>query len=57
MLIAKLNANSREYDVRVWTRSSTYWETYYYMLENIARQFVADGIEAPKPKMFITNEE
>ena len=57
VLIAKLNPNSREYDVRVWTKSDTYWETYYYMLENIARQFGKDGIEAPKPKMFITNEE
>lgn len=57
VLIAKLNPNSREYDVRVWTKSENYWATYYYMLENIARQFVKDGIEAPKPKMFITNEE
>lgn len=57
VLIAKLNPNSREYDVRVWTKSEHYWDTYYYMLECIARQFVIDGIEAPKPKMFITNEE
>ncbi len=57
VLIAKLNPNSREYDVRVWTKSENYWATYYYMLENIARQFGKDGIEAPKPKMFITNEE
>lgn len=57
VLIAKLNPNSRDYDVRVWTKSDTYWETYYYMLEHIARQFGKDGIEAPKPKMFITNEE
>lgn len=56
VLVAKLNANSRDYDVRVWTKSDTYWDTYYYMLENIARQFEKDGIEAPKPKMFITNE-
>ncbi|GAB3959794.1 mechanosensitive ion channel family protein [Spirosoma harenae] len=56
VLIAKLNANSRDYDVRVWTQSNTYWETHYYMLENIARQFASDGIEAPRPKMFITNE-
>lgn len=57
VLITKLGANSRDYDVRVWTKSETYWETYYYMLEHIARQFGKDGIEAPKPKMFITNEE
>ncbi len=57
VLITKLNPNSRDYDVRVWTKSENYWDTYYYMLENIARQFSKDGIEAPKPKMFITNEE
>lgn len=57
VLIAKLNPNSREYDVRVWTKSENYWDTYYYMLENVARQFGKDGIEAPKPKMFITNEQ
>ena len=57
VLIAKLNPNSRDYDVRVWTKSENYWDTYYYMLENIAQQFVKDSIEAPKPKMFITNEE
>ncbi|WP_052731222.1 mechanosensitive ion channel family protein [Spirosoma radiotolerans] len=57
VLIAKLTPNSREYDVRVWTKSENYWDTYYYMLENIARQFGKDGIEAPKPKMFITNED
>jgi len=57
VLITKLTHDSREYDVRVWTRSDTYWETYYYMLENIARQFVKDDIEAPKQKIFVTNEE
>lgn len=57
VLITKLNPNSRDYDVRVWTKSENYWDTYYYMLEHIARQFGKDGIEAPKPKMFITNEE
>ena len=56
VLIAKLNANSRDYDVRVWTKSETYWETYYYMLEHVARQFGKDGIEAPKPQLFVTNE-
>ena len=56
VLIAKLNPNSREYDVRVWTRSEHYWDTYYYMLEHVARQFGKDGIEAPKPQLFVTNE-
>ena len=56
VLIAKLNANSRDYDVRVWTSSETYWDTHYYMLENIARQFGKDDIMAPKPQLFVTSE-
>ena len=56
VLITKLNANSRDYDVRVWTKSETFWETHYYMLENVARQFSKDGISAPKPQLFVTNE-
>ena len=56
VLITKLTPNSREYDVRVWTKSEDYWNTHYYMLDTVARQFVSDGIEAPKPKMFVTNE-
>ena len=56
VLITKLTPNSREYDVRVWTKSENYWDTHYYMLDTVARQFVKDGIEAPKPKMFVTNE-
>lgn len=56
VLISKLNANSRDYDVRVWTSSDTYWQTHYYMLENVARQFAKDDILAPKPKLFVTSE-
>lgn len=56
VLIAKLNANSRDYDVRVWTNSETYWDTHYYMLENVARQFGKDAILAPKPQLFVTSE-
>jgi small conductance mechanosensitive channel len=56
VLISKLNANSRDYDVRVWTRSETYWDTHYFMLENVARQFGKDSILAPKPQLFVTSE-
>lgn len=56
VLLAKLNANSRDYDVRVWVKSEHYWDTYYYMVEHVARQFGVDGIQAPKPQMFVTNE-
>lgn len=55
VLITKLNNDSRDYDVRVWTKSQTYWETYYYMLENVARQFSKDGIEGPQPVALVKN--
>lgn len=56
VLITKLTPTSREYDVCVWTKSEHYWDTHYFMLENVARQIVKDGIQAPKPRMFVTNE-
>ncbi len=56
VLITKLNPNSRDYDVRVWTKSEHYWDVHYYMLEHVARQFGTDGITAPKPQLFVTSE-
>lgn len=40
-----------KFDVRPWCKSEHYWDTYYYMQENIKRQFVAQGIIAPMPAM------
>jgi small conductance mechanosensitive channel len=40
--------NALVFDVRVWTKSDTYWETYYFVQENIVRQFGKDGIGGPK---------
>lgn len=40
--------NALVFDVRVWTKSDTYWDTYYFMQENIVRQFGKDGIGGPK---------
>ena len=49
ILVTKLTENAIFFDVRVWTPSATYWDTYYYVHEGISRQFAFDGIEAPKP--------
>jgi len=40
-----------KFDVRPWCASSHYWDVYYYMQENVKKQFVLDGIRAPKPAM------
>ena len=47
VLVTKLTENAIFFDVRVWTPSSTYWDTYYYVHEGISRQFALDGIGAP----------
>jgi len=39
------------FDVRPWCASEHYWDVYYYMQENVKKQFVEDGIRAPKPAM------
>ncbi|WP_353723076.1 mechanosensitive ion channel domain-containing protein [Dyadobacter sp. 676] len=49
ILVTKLTENAIFFDVRVWTPSATYWETYYDVHEGISRQFALDGIQAPKP--------
>ena len=51
VLVNHLTENALVYDVRVWTNSVTYWETYYYLQENVARQFGKDGITGPQIKL------
>ena len=53
VLINHLNDNGVAYDVRVWTKPDTYWETYYYMQENVARQLRADGISGQRNQVFL----
>ncbi|MFN8357337.1 MAG: mechanosensitive ion channel [Spirosomataceae bacterium] len=48
-LVTKLTENAIFFDTRVWTKSETFWETYYEVHENVSRQFAKDGIEAPIP--------
>ena len=47
ILLTKMTANSLDFDVRVWTNSANYWDTYYSMYELIKRQFDADKIAGP----------
>ncbi len=37
--------------VRPWCQSEFYWDTYFYMQENIKREFDRQGIPFPKPGM------
>lgn len=54
VLVTKLTENAIFFDVRVWTKATTYWETYYFVHENISKQFVLDGIQAPLIRYTVT---
>ncbi len=56
ILVTKLTENAIHFDVRVWTNAATYWDTYYFVHENIAKQFAKDGVQGPKARMFVVNE-
>jgi len=47
-----------KFDVRPWCNSANYWDVYYFMQENVKRQFVIDGVRGPKPAMdlAVTNQ-
>lgn len=49
ILVTKITENAIFFDVRVWTASSTYWDTYYFMHEGISKQYALDGIGGPIP--------
>ena len=51
ILVTKLTENAIFFDVRVWTPSSTYWDTYYYVNEGISKQYAIDSIGAPQPAL------
>ncbi len=53
VLINHLNDTGLVYDVRVWTKADTYWETYYYMQENVARHFRKDGITGQQNRIAV----
>jgi small conductance mechanosensitive channel len=55
VLVTKLTENAIFFDTRVWTDSTTYWETYYFVHENVARQFGTDGINPPINKVTVLN--
>ncbi|GGN07322.1 hypothetical protein GCM10010967_48570 [Dyadobacter beijingensis] len=49
IFVTKLTENAIFFDVRVWTCSSTYWDTYYFVHEGVSRQFGLDNVQPPKP--------
>ena len=51
VLVNCLETGITKFDVRPWCKSEHYWDVYYFMQENIKRQFDAQGVMAPMPAM------
>lgn len=54
ILINSQEIGITKFDVRPWCNSEHYWDVYYYMQENVKRQFVAQHIKTPKPGMDVS---
>ncbi len=55
VLVTKLTENAIFFDTRVWTDPATYWETYYFVTEQVARQFGTDSITPPINRVSVLN--
>lgn len=51
VLINSMETGITKFDVRPWCKSEHYWDVYYFMQENIKRQFDAQGVATPMPAM------
>ena len=51
ILVTELADSSVNFATRVWTPSANYWDTYFYMHENIKKAFDNNGINIPYPTM------
>lgn len=51
ILVNSQEVGIMKFDVRPWCDSAHYWDVYYFMQENVKKQFDRDGIRAPKPAM------
>ncbi|WP_266367733.1 mechanosensitive ion channel family protein [Tellurirhabdus rosea] len=57
VLVNSLQIGYVTYDIRPWCKSEHFWDTYYYMQENIKNAFDAQGIKGPKPAMDVSMAE
>ncbi|MFN4146002.1 MAG: mechanosensitive ion channel family protein [Runella sp.] len=57
ILVTKLTENAIFFDVRVWTKAATYWDTYYFVHEHISKQFGKDGVEPPRIRYTVHQAE
>ncbi len=51
VVVGELGDNSVNLNTRPFCKSEHYWDTYFYMLENVKKEFDKDGISFPFPQM------
>lgn len=51
IFVNELADSSVNFATRVWTKSEHYWDTYFFMHENIKKSFDAKGLNFPYPTM------
>ncbi|TAE26647.1 MAG: mechanosensitive ion channel family protein [Cytophagales bacterium] len=55
VLVNHVSADAIMFDVRVWCHPDQYWDTYYFMQENVVRQFGKDGIKGAENVQLVVN--
>ena len=51
ILLSKHGESAIEFTLRAWTKSETYWDTYFSLIEGVKKAFDKNGIEIPFPQM------
>lgn len=55
--LSGFKANDVEYTLRVWVKSSDYWDVYFDLLENLRESFARHGIEFSYPHVVVHKTE
>ena len=53
MAVSNLGASSVDIVCRLWVDSADYWTVYFYMNENVKKEFDAQNISIPYPQQDI----
>jgi len=51
VVVGELGDNAVNLNTRPFCKSENYWNTYFYMLENVKKEFDKEGISFPYPQM------
>ncbi|MCK4524581.1 mechanosensitive ion channel, partial [candidate division WOR-3 bacterium] len=49
--VSELADSSVNFVIRMWTKTSDYWDVFFYMNEKIKEEFDKKGIEIPFPQL------